>query len=79
VAATNANSLLDGSRSGTQPPRIAIQRILNAGQVNVSCRQKFSLPFDDFFLITVFFTKVKIKGLKLQKMLTMLQTYYLIL
>jgi hypothetical protein len=27
VAATSSNSLLGGSRSGTQPPRIAIQRI----------------------------------------------------
>jgi len=47
VAASSSNSLLDGSRSGTQPPRIAMQRILTAGQINVAWGLIFWLPFDE--------------------------------
>jgi hypothetical protein len=47
VAASSSNRLLDGSQSGTQPPRIAKQRIRAAGQVNVACWPKIWLLFDE--------------------------------
>jgi hypothetical protein len=47
VAATNLNSLPDGSGSGTQPHRIAMQRIWTAEQVSVAWGLKFWLPFDE--------------------------------
>jgi hypothetical protein len=47
VAALSLNSLLDGSLSGTQPHRIAMQKIWTAGQVNVAYWLKCWLPFDE--------------------------------
>jgi hypothetical protein len=60
VVATKSNCILDGSQSGTQPPRIAMQRIWTARQVNVACGPKFCLPFDEkkTFEKSQYFTKV---------------------
>jgi hypothetical protein len=74
VAASSSNRLRDGSRSGTQPPRIAMQRIWTAGQVNVAWGPKFWLPFDERktlkntlfhykYTALIFATKVKSKGI----------------
>jgi hypothetical protein len=41
VAATSSISLLDGSQSGTQLPRIAMQRIWTARKVDVACGPNF--------------------------------------
>jgi hypothetical protein len=43
VAASSSNRLLDGSQSGTQPSRIAMQRIWTTGQVNVAGKS-FGFP-----------------------------------
>jgi hypothetical protein len=47
MAASSLNGLLDGTRSGTQPPRIAMQTIWTAGQINVSQGLIFLQPFDE--------------------------------
>jgi hypothetical protein len=41
VAAPSSNSLLDGRRSGTLQPRIAMQRIWTVGKINVAWGLKF--------------------------------------
>jgi hypothetical protein len=47
VVTTSSNSLIDGSQFSNQLPRIAMQRLWTAGQVNVAWGLKFWLPFDE--------------------------------
>jgi hypothetical protein len=43
--ATSSNSILGGSQSGTQPPRIAKQIISAAGHNNIASGSKLWPPF----------------------------------
>jgi hypothetical protein len=47
VVASSSNRLLDGNQSGTQLPRIAMQRICTTGQVNDACGPRFWMTFDE--------------------------------